>query len=267
MTTSPTDGGYAPVNGLRLYYERRGTGGTPLVVLHGGYGTIELLGDLPDRLAGDRQVITVELQGHGHTADIDRPLTYEALGDDIGALIAHLGLERADVMGYSLGGGAALQAAIQHPDLVRKLVLVSTPFSSTGWYPDNIAQMQQMGRGLFENLRHTPLFAAYTAVAPDPDGFPDVMDKVGDLLRTQYDWSEAVQGLPMPVLLAFGDADSLPLSYVSRFYALLGGDQSDGGWDGSGRVASQVAVLPATTHYDSYASPLLPGLVNTFLEG
>src|SRR5262245_59954995 len=117
----PPKAGYAPVNGLNLYYEIHGTG-RPLVLIHGAFMTIETLGDLVPALAKSRQVIAVELQGHGHTADVDRPLTYEQLADDLAALLRHLGIEHADVFGYSLGGGVALQLTLRHPELVRKLV-------------------------------------------------------------------------------------------------------------------------------------------------
>ncbi len=118
--------GYAPVNGLHMYYEIHGTG-KPLVLIHGGFGESGMFGDVLTQLAQGRQVIPVDLQAHGRTADIDRPLRYELMADDIGGLIQHLGFEKADVMGYSLGGGVALQTAIRHPGLVRKLALVSTP--------------------------------------------------------------------------------------------------------------------------------------------
>src|SRR6478735_4864596 len=134
-TVAPTHSGYAPADGLQLYYESYGEGGTPLILLHGGFGLTSMFGDLPARLADQRRVIAVDLQGHGRTADIDRPLTMQAMADDIAALVRFLDLGKVDVLGYSLGGGVGLRTAIQHPDLVRKLVLVSTPFRKAGWYP------------------------------------------------------------------------------------------------------------------------------------
>jgi len=263
--TKATETGYAEVNGIRLYWESRGSGGTPLVLLHGGYGSTSSVADVAAALATDRQVISVDLQGHGRTADIDRPITCEAMGDDISALIDHLALGETDLMGYSFGGGAALRCAIQHPDRVRRLVVISTPFSNTAWYPAVWPQMQQMGSGLFEMFKHTPQYAEYAAVAPDVDHFPELMDKMGALLRSSYDWSDDVRGMDLPVLLVFGDADSMPISYVGRFFELLGGNQADGSWDRSGVPASKVAILPDTTHYDIFASPLLPGIARTFL--
>ena len=138
--------GYAPVNGLKLYYEIHGTG-EPLVLLHGGVVGIATFGPNLGALSEKRKVIAVELQGHGRTADIDRPLSFEAMADDIAALMKYLAIEKTDVMGYSLGGGVALQIAIRHPELVRKLVVVSAPCKRDGWYPEVLAGMVQMGPG------------------------------------------------------------------------------------------------------------------------
>jgi pimeloyl-ACP methyl ester carboxylesterase len=262
-----SDSGLAPVNGLQLYWESSGSGGTPLILLHGGFGSTSMLGELTGRLAAGRQVIAVDLQGHGRTADIDRPLRYEALGDDIAALIRYLDLGQVDLMGYSLGGSTALRAALQHPDLIRRLVLVATPCSRSGWYPDIQAQMLQIGRGGFEMMRQTPMYAAYAAVAPNPDGFPDVMDKMGVLLSTPYDWREEVAGLQPPTLLTFADADSIPVTHVAEFFGLLGGGLQDGSWDDSGRPKGQLAILPGTTHYTIFATPALAEFAVAFLEG
>lgn len=265
-TLAPTDSGRAPVNGLELYWESLGSGGTPLVMLHGGYGQTAMLGGLPARLAEDRRVVAVDLQGHGRTADIDRPLTYEALGDDIAALTQHLGLGSVDLMGYSLGGGTALRTAIQHPDRVRRLVVVASPFSRAGWYPDIQEQMSTMDRGLFEMFRQTPLYAGYAAVAPDVAAFPTLMDKMGALLSADYDWSDEVRGLPTPTMLVVGDADSMPPSYAAEFFALLGGGLRDGGWDGSGVTQHQLAIIPGATHHTVITAPALQGLVQGFLD-
>src|SRR5919202_3627366 len=149
MANTTPQTGYAPVNGLRMYYEIHGTG-RPLVVLHGAFMTIELLGKLVPELARSRQVIAVELQGHGHTADIDRPITYENLADDTAALLRHLGIDNADVYGYSLGGGVALQLAIRHPELVRKLVVVSASYTSDGLHPEVLAGIEHIPPELFD---------------------------------------------------------------------------------------------------------------------
>lgn len=268
-TTAPDLAGLAPVNGLQLYYECYGStpaGGTALILLHGGFGSTGMFGELPIRLAEGRQVIAVDLQGHGRTADVDRPLTWAALADDVAALVDHLGLGAVDLMGYSLGGGVALSATISHPEIVRRLVLVSTPFRQTGWYPEITAQMAYISRRGFEMMRHTPMFEAYAAVAPDPDGFPELMDKVGGLLGTEYDWTDQVSALRLPVLLIVGDADSIPVSHAAEFFELLGGSQRDGGWDSSGMSTARLAILPGTTHFTSFTSPLVAQFAGPFLQ-
>lgn len=264
-----TKGHYAEVNGLKLYYESHGPTASahpPLVLLHGGLGMIEMMSPVLNALAANRQVIGVDLQGHGRTADVDRPLRYEAMGDDIAALVRHLGLTQVDLMGYSLGGGAALRTAIQHPELVRRLVVVSTPFKRTGWYLEVLAGMEQLGAAAAEPMQGSPLYESYVQVAPAPEDFPRLLDKVGDLLRHPYDWSAEVAGLPMPVLLVFADADSIPTSHVAEFYSLLGGSQRDAGWDGANLPKSQLAILPGLSHYNIFAAPLLPAVVKPFLQ-
>jgi pimeloyl-ACP methyl ester carboxylesterase len=265
MTNTTPKVGYAPVNGLNMYYEIHGAG-RPLILLHGGFGLTNMFAEITPLLAQNRQVIAVDLQGHGRTADIDRPLRLELMGDDIAALIKHLGFEQADVMGYSMGGGAALRAAIQHPALVRKLVVVSIPFKRSGWYPEMVANMMQMNAASLEFLRDTPIYQGYVAVAPDPDHFPVLCDKMGDMLRRDYDWSSEVAALKMPTMIICGDADGLPPAHAAAFFELLGGGQRDGGWDESGMSNSRLAILPATTHYNSFSSPALVASVVPFLD-
>jgi len=264
--SEPSAAGYAPVNGMQLYWERHGQGGTPLIMVHGGFGLASSLYGLIDTLGQARQVIAIELQGHGHTRDIERPFRYEDFGDDIAALAEHLGLDRVDLFGYSLGTGACLRAAIQHPRLVRKLVVVSGPCRREGWFPEVRAAFDQMSRAGFEALRQSPMYAAWLQVAPDPDAFPTLMDKTGDLQRTPYDWSGELGRITAETLLVFADADSFPLSHVAEFYGLLGGGLRDAGWDGSGRARCSLAVLPGTTHYDITQSPQLAPVVASFLQ-
>lgn len=256
--------GYAPINGLNMYYEIHGAG-EPLILLHGGFGLVEMFGPMLPQLAANRQVIAVDLQAHGRTADIDRPLSLEAMGDDVGKLIRHLGFAQADVMGYSMGGGTALQCAIQHPDMVRKLVVVSLPFKRSGWYPEQVAGMEQIGAHSAELFVGSPMHEAYTAIAPHPEQFSRLCAKMGDMLRRDYDYSEGVKHLPMPVLLVFGDADGMPPAHAAEFFALLGGGQRDGGWDRSAMPQSQLAILPSMTHYDMLQSPVLLPIVDAFL--
>ena len=208
----------------------------------------------------------MDLQAHGRTADIDRPLRYELMGDDIAALIRHLGLTGADLMGYSLGGGVALRTAIQRPELVRRLVIVSTPFSQDGWYPEVVAGMAQMNGAAAEFMRESPMYREYARIAPRPVDFPVLLDKIGDMLRQRYDWSDDVAALTMPTLLVFGDADSIPPAYSARFFEQLGGGKTDGGWDGSGMSGARLAILPGLTHYNIFSSPLLVSIVRLFLD-
>lgn len=264
-STEAVKTGYAPVSGLKLYYEIHGSG-EPLVLLHGGLGSIEMMGNLLPPLAQKHEVIAVDLQGHGRTADIDRPISYEALGDDIAALLDYLGIKQADLMGYSLGAGAALQTTFRHPALVRKLVVVSTPFKHDGWYPGIRALMAQMGPASAEQMKPSPLCQTYARIAPRPQDWTLLVTKLGKLVSADYDWSKEVAAVKAPTLLVFGDADSVPVSHAAEFFELLGGSQKDGGWDGSGISNARLAILPGVTHYNIAASPALPGVVLPFLE-
>jgi pimeloyl-ACP methyl ester carboxylesterase len=258
-------GSYAPVNGLDMYYEIHGSG-EPLILLHGGVGAIEMFGEVLPLLAAGRQVIAVDLQAHGRTADIDRPLSFELMADDIAALIKHLGFKKADVMGYSLGGGVALQATIRHPDVVRKLVLVSTPFKRDGWYPEVLAGMGQMGPAAAEPMKQTPMYQLYAHVAPKPDDWPVMLTKLGQLLGQDYDWSNEVTAITAPTLIVIGDADSVRTAHAVQFFELLGGGKADAGWDRSRMPNARLAILPATTHYDIFFSPTLASTVTPFLD-
>ena len=258
-------GQYAPVNGLNLYYERYGSG-PPLVLLHGGFGVIgQMFGHLIPLLAPQREVIAVELQGHGHTGDIDRPLSYEALADDIAALLRHLGLAQADVCGYSLGGGVALQTAIRHPEVVGKLVLISAPARRQGWYPATLAGMAAVNGVVAATWGGSPLYEAYAAVAPNVAAWPALADKLQALLGTEYDWSAQVGALPMPVLIVVGDADAVRTAHAVELFGLLGGGQQPAGL-GVPLPPGQLAILPGTTHYDIiFRTDLLLPILTTFL--
>ena len=257
--------GYAKVNGLNLYYEIHGAG-EPLVLLHGGLGAIDMFGEILPLLAKGRQVIGVDLQAHGRTADIDRPLTFEAMADDIAALLKHLGMPKADVMGYSIGAGVALRTAIRHPEVVNRLVLVSTAFRRDGWYPEIRAGMDQMGPGAAEPMKQTPMYQLYARIAPRPADWPVLITKLGELVRKEYDWSKDVAAIKAPTLLVFGDADAVRPAHAVEFFELLGGGKKDGGWDGSGISSARLAILPGLTHYTIFASPVLASTVTAFLD-
>jgi pimeloyl-ACP methyl ester carboxylesterase len=257
--------GYGPVNGLKLYYEVRGTG-QPLILVHGGLGASDMFTAILPALAAGRQVITVDLQGHGRTADIDRPLSFEAMADDIAALVKHLGLEKADVMGYSLGGGVALRTAIQHPEVVRKLVIVSAPFRRDGWYPEILAGMARVGPAAAEAMKPTPMYQLYSRVATKPDDWPVLLGKVGEMFKKDYDWSAEVSAIKTPTLLVFGDADAVRTAHAVQFFELLGGGKKDAGWDGAGIPPARLAILPGSTHYTIFSSPGLVAAVTPFLD-
>ncbi|MET7935049.1 alpha/beta hydrolase [Streptomyces sp. NPDC005322] len=259
---------YADVNGVSLYFEEHGSGpGDPLVLLHGGFGAGEMFAPLLPGLAEGRRVILVDLQAHGRTADIDRPLRLESMADDIAALLKHLGLARADVLGYSMGAGVALRTAIQHPDLVRRLVVVSMPARRDGWFPEVTAQMDQMGPAAAEPMKQSPMYEVYARLAPRPEDWPVLVGKSTEMIQRDYDWSAEVADITAPVLLVFGDGDAVRPAHMVEFFALLGGGLKDPGWDGSGdRPASRLSILPGATHYDILTSPLLAGVVLPFLD-
>jgi pimeloyl-ACP methyl ester carboxylesterase len=215
MSDRSVTSGYAPVNGMEMYWESRGAGGTPLVVVHGGYRLTSMFGDLLDQLAIERRVVAIEQQGRGHTRDIERSFSFEAFGSDIAGLVETLGADRADLLGYSLGGQACLRCAIQNPGRVRKLPVVSIPFRRDGWFPEVVAAFDQMSGAGFDQTRPSPMYQAWSEVAPDRDAFPALMDKTADLLRQPYDWTDEVKGLEIPTLLVYGDGT------VSRPHTLL----------------------------------------------
>jgi pimeloyl-ACP methyl ester carboxylesterase len=258
--TDPVETGVAPVNGLELYYEIHGSG-EPLVLLHGGVVGIVMFCSNLQALASGRKVIAVELQGHGRTADVDRPLSYEAMADDVAALLRHLDIGRADVMGLSLGGGVALQFAIRHPDLVRKLVIVAAPCRRDGWYPEVLAEFDRMDESSGEVMRQSPLAQLY----PDVD-WRRLFGKIGDLQRKEYDWSAEVREIAAPTMLVFADADAVRTAHMVEFFGLLGGGQRDAGLDGSRRPVARLAVLPGLTHYEIASDPAVAAAVNPFLD-
>jgi pimeloyl-ACP methyl ester carboxylesterase len=258
-------GRYADVNGIKLYYELHGAG-KPLVLLHGGLGAIEMFGPTLPALARGRQVIAVDLQGHGRTADIDRPMSVELMADDIAALIKHLGLQRADVMGYSLGGGVALLTAIRHPDVVNKLVIVSTPFRRNGFYPDILNQQGQVTAAAAEAMKQTPMYQMYASLAPRPEDWGRLLGKIGEAMKKDFDFSNQIKGIKATTLVMAGDADIFPPAHAVELFGLLGGGQRDGGWDGSGRPKSRLAILPGLTHYTIFADTSIAAIAIPFLD-
>ncbi|HVH09065.1 MAG TPA: alpha/beta hydrolase [Gemmatimonadales bacterium] len=263
--SSKAAGHYAAVNGLKLYYEIHGSG-RPLILLHGGLGALEMFGPNLTALAKGRQVIAVDLQGHGRTADIDRPLSVKLMADDIAALLEHLGIARADIMGYSLGGGVALLTAIRHPAVVNRLVVVSTPFRRNAFYPEILAQQGQVGPAMADAMKQTPMYQVYQSLAPRPEDWPRLLGKIGEAMKEDFDFSTEIAGITAPTLVVAGDADIFPPAHAVELFGLLGGGKRDGGWDGSGRPRSGLAILPGLTHYTIFSAPALAATVIPFLD-
>jgi len=256
----------ASVNGVSLAYEEFGTG-SPLVLLHGGFGSWEMFGPNLELLAKAHRVIGVDLQSHGRSPAAARVMTFEAMADDVAALIGELGLGRTAFMGFSLGGAVALRMAIQHPDAVDRLVLVSAPFKRRGWHPEMTDGMDSMGPHIAEPFKQTPMYKDYERIAPIKDDWPVLIEQVTTLMKKDYDWSADVAKLSMPVMLVIGDADGLPPSHAVAFFELLGGGKRDASWDMSGMTRHRLAVLPGVTHYDMNVRPELAQTVLPFLSG
>ena len=238
--------GYVDANGLHAYYEVHGTG-EPLFVLHGAYQSVEDLRPLIDGLAATRQVIALDLQGHGRTADVDRPLAYEGMADDVAALMDEIGIPVADVFGYSMGAGVAYQLAIRHPDHVDRLAAASGSFSSAGLYPEMAAMFEQMTpEAMAGMMEGTPYATAYRAVAPNPDAFPTLVAKLLALDTAPQDWPAAdVEAIAAPTLVISGDSDIIRPEHSVEIFRLRGGGPSP---DFMAPGAAQLAILPGTTH-------------------
>ena len=263
MTDTTPQTGYAEVNGLRMYYEIHGAGGVPLVLLHGGISTIAVdFGAILPGLAETRQVIGIEQQGHGHTADIDRPLSTAQMADDTAALLLELGVERADVVGYSVGAGIATELAIRYPKLVRKLVFMTLIINESGYYPGHLEGMAQIQP---EMLAGSPFAEAYAEVAPNPEDWPALIEKIKTFSASEEGWSEeAIQGIAAPALIISGDSDIVRPDHSVEIFRLFGGGVPG---DMVGLPASQLAILPGTTHISLVQRPeWLLSMIVPFLD-
>jgi len=251
--------GYVAVGGLKTYYEIHGAG-RPLVLLHGGFGNIPSWGPTLSALAQSRQVIAFEMEGHGRTLDLDRPLSWEQISDDVAAAVRKLGYEQVDVMGYSLGGVIALRMGMKYPSLVRKLVVVSGVYSNDGYYPAIRAHFPTV-----KDLAGSPMEKDYARLAPDPSRWPIVADKLRQALIDFKGWPEAeVRTIKAPALIVIGDNDAIRPEYEMQLFRMLGGDKASGGF---GPLASQMAVLPNTTHFSILVrADLLVPIINPFLD-
>ena len=187
------------------------------------------------------------------------------MGDDIAALLDHLKIPKADVVGHSFGGASALRAAIQHPDKVRRLVVISSPYARSGWYPEAQEGMSQVGAAMAETMMQTPT-GKFSQHWPEPQRFPQFLDKMGKMLGADYDWSAEVAKLPMPVLLVFTDNDSISQKHIAEFFALLGGGVKEPGWLNTQLSTSRLAIVPGYSHYNFITSPEVPQIIGKFLD-
>lgn len=254
--------GRVAVNGMQTYYEVSGQG-DPLVVLHGAYMNIPAMGAIVPKLAKNYKVYALELQGHGRTTDIDRPITYPNLADDVAAFMDAVGLAKADVFGYSMGAAAGLQLVIRHPQKVNKLVAASGAYDARGWQPEFTAFIPQMTVEMFVAM---PFAAEYRKLAPNPDGFPALVAKLIALEKEPMRWEAEMRAIKTPVLIITGDADVATLEHSVAMFRLLGG----GGMGDMGKPlpASRLAVLPATSHTAVITqSDLLVAVIEQFLRG
>lgn len=263
-STTPVKSGHVATNGLRYSYEIRGRG-EPL--LHGGLGSIDMFGPVLTKLAEGRQVIGVDLQGHGRTALGDREISLVDIGDDMAAIVRELGYTKVDVLGYSLGAGVAFRFAVQHPTAVRRLVLVSAGFSQDGFYPEMLPLQAQLSGALADAMKGTPMYQSYIKIAPHPEEFPKLLDRMGALMRKPYNWADDVKRLTAPTMLVYGDSDMFRPEHIVEFYHLLGGGLRDAGWGREHISQNRLAIIPDKTHYEIFMAPELAATVIPFLAG
>ena len=266
-TEAKSTGQYAEVNGIDFYYETRGVG-RPMILLHGGLMSGETFEPILPSLSERHEVITVDLQGHGRTADIDRPIDIRLMADDIAALIDHLGLEKPDLVGHSLGGGVAFFTASKYPEKVGRLVVAGAHINSDAMPAEMRAQQTQVNSAAVEFMKDTPMYQLYVRVAPRPEDFGRLLDKIGEMMSKDFDYSEELRGIQVPTMLVCADAEMAPPSHYVEAFKLLDGGLRDGGWMGEGRPKGghALAILPGLTHYNVFSSPLFAAATLAFLD-
>jgi pimeloyl-ACP methyl ester carboxylesterase len=262
----PTEHGFADVNGLKMYYEVYGQG-KPIVLLHGSYMSIPLnwSGIIP-RLAKDRKVIVTEMQGHGRTRDASREFSYEGMADDVSGLLKHLKIDSADILGYSMGGGVALQVAVRHPEQVRRLVVLSGTYAHDGWWPDVEKSFSTITSDIFKD---TPIQKQYDSLGNDPSHFPEFVRKVISIDLKPYDWSKDVKKIQAPIFMAIGDADGVRYEHALELFRAKGGGKMG---DMHGLPKSRLAIIPGTTHVGmmqrtDWLIPMITDFLDSDLNG
>jgi pimeloyl-ACP methyl ester carboxylesterase len=264
--SSPAETGHTLVNGVNYYHEIHGSG-EPVLLLHGGLGSIDMFAPVLPAFAKARTVIAVDLHGHGRTSLGDRAIRVQDMADDMAGILGHLDCDTVDVVGYSLGGGVALHLAARHPERVRRLVIISAGYSQDGFHPEMLPQQAQVSGAMADMMKDTPMYKSYIAVAPRPQDFPELLDRVGEFMRTPFDFEEDVKKIEAQTLLVFGDADMFRLEHVVQFYKLLGGAQQDAGFMREHMARNRLAILPDVTHYETFMSPSMTAAVLPFING
>ena len=265
-TPKPIKSGHAAVDGVNYYYAVYGQG-EPLLLLHGGLGQIEMFGPNLTKLAQTRQVIGVDLHGHGRTSLGKREIDLVDMGNDMAGVLKQLGYGKVDVLGYSMGGGVAFQFALKHPQMVRRLGLVSVGYAQDGFFPEMLPQQAAVGAAMAEQMKETPMYKSYMAIAPRPEEFPKLLDQMGALMRKPYDYSSDVGKLTMPVMLIYGDSDMYRPEHIVKFYQLLGGGRKDAGWQREHMSQNRLAIIPNVTHYELGLAPEMVATALPFLDG
>jgi pimeloyl-ACP methyl ester carboxylesterase len=265
VSATAAQGAHLEVNGVAYSYDVRGSG-APILLLHGGLMSSDAFAPIMPLLTAKHQVITIDLQGHGRTTLGTRPMTYEGMGADVAAIIKKIGIAKVDVIGYSMGAGVGLNFALQHPELVRKLVLVSCSLTDQDAYPEIRAMAQHVNAAAAEQMKGSPMYAHYTKLAPNPADFPRLLDAIGALMLKHYDYTAKVAKLTMPIELIYGDSDMFTLESMVKFYKAIGGGQRDPGWQKEHMAQNRLAILPGVTHYDMGDNPEMAKTALAFID-
>jgi pimeloyl-ACP methyl ester carboxylesterase len=266
VATVATKAGRHEINGVDYYYEIHGKG-EPLLLLHGGLGSIDMYASILPMLTDRREVIAVDLHGHGRTSLGERSITMADIGADMAKLMDALGYAKVDVLGYSFGAWTGLHLAANAPERVRRLVLVSMPYAREGFFPEMLPQQAELSGASAAYMQDTPMYKSYVAVAPNPGEFPELLDEMGRLLGSPYDYSPEVKMLTMPVMLIYGDSDMIRPEHITEFYRLLGGGLRDAGWQRENMPQNRLAILPDLTHYETFMAPEVFRTALPFLDG